>query len=535
MKKLFLPLALLICFSVNAQQKAPLRKVTVYPKGAVLEHRVSLTLKKGIQTVTLRGLATDTDAAGMMFEIDNYVSVLSHKYMRDYKPGSKPRPDATTDEKVAQLEKNKAKLSKEIASLQHQVQIENKSIEMILSKPQTSVEASTNVNALSGYVALYKDQAYKSHAKILQLNEKQETLNDSIAKINKKITELREGDKWKFEYDTLRTMGNLELQLYAPQEVTAQLDFSYYSPNAEWKASYDILAENIEKPLKVKYKANIRQATGIDWSNVKISVSTSQPNRSNNQPMLSAWYLDVYKDYQVSSEGIYNSVGSMNSIPSFGVSTERTEINILEQNGINISFDADMSYSIPCDNNIQIVMLKTLDVDCIYKYYTVPKLDKSVFLLAEINDFEQYYFLPGEAQVFFGGTNTGKTLLDPFTTFGSINLSLGRDENVVVKREKFKVDEKKNVLEGSRTDEYKYKIIIKNNKAKDVFIIIKDQYPLTTNDKIKISDQVHSDGGTLNPGNGVVTWVETIGKMQSKEVTISYKVTRPKNMVIPGL
>lgn len=535
MKKIILPFLLLMYFTSSAQQSAPLKKVTVYPRGAVLEHKVNVSLKKGTQTIILRGLAADIDAGSLMIEIDGYVNVLSQKFMRDLKPRSSMKTDAVTEEKILQLEKNKSKLTKELTSIQQQINIENKSVEMILSKPQTVGETAMNVNALTSYVTLYKDQAYKSHTKVVQLNGKQESINDSIVKINKKINMLREVKTELDEKDSLNAFGNLEIQLYAPQDVNSQLEFSYYSPHASWNASYDILGENIDKPLKIKYKANISQNTGIDWNNVKVSVSTSQPNRSNVQPMLSAWYLDVYKGYQMSTEGLYNSMGATNFIPSFGISSVRSEISMIENTGLNISFDSEMNYSIPSDNRQQIVLLKTLEVNCIYKYYTVPKLDKDVFLLAEIQDFEQYNFLPGEAQVFLEGKNTGKTLLDPFITTGSINLSLGRDQNVVVKRERFKFEEKTNLLEANKVDQFKYKIIVKNNKAKDITIIIKDQYPLSQNEKIVISENVHSEGGELNKGNGVVTWIKTIGKTQSEEVSISYKVTRPKNMVVPGL
>lgn len=533
MKKIILPCLFLFCITAIAQQKAPLKKVTVYPRGAVLEHSTKINLKKGTQTIVLSGLSTDIDVSSLLVGIDNYVNVLSQKYMREYNPIAK-KPDAITEKKILAYQKQILKLNKDRNVLKHQIDIENKSMEMILSNPKTVGQTAMNVNALSSYVVLYKDQAYKSQSKVISLNEKQEILNDSINKINEKINSLEEDKIAKAEKDSLKNTGYLELQLNAPQDVISQLDFSYYSIKASWNASYDIMGENIDQPLKVKYKANIFQNSGLDWKNIKISVSTSQPNRSNSQPMLSAWYLDVYKGYARSSEGLYNSVGAMNSIPSFGEKNVIDEISIANT-GLNISFDADANYTIPSDNNQYIVLLKTFDLPCIYKYYTVPKLDASVFLLAEIQNFEQYNFLPGEAQVFLEGKFTGKTLLDPFVTTDNINLSLGRDNNIVVKREKFLLDEKTKFFEGNKIDHYKYNILVKNNSNKEITIIIKDQYPLTTNEKIIITERENSKGGSINEANGVVTWIETIGKTGRKDVSLSYKVTRPKNMVIAGL
>ena len=534
MKKLILPLFLLFSITTFSQQKALLKKVTVFPRGVILEHSAKLSLKKGMQTIILRGLATNIDVSSIIVEVDGYVNVLSQKFLPVYKP-QETKPDAITENKIKAYEVKIKQLNKKIKTVQDQMAFEKKSMDLITANPKTVGETAMNVTALSDYVLLYKDQAYKSQDKIISLNDKQELYSDSIKIYLEKIDKLENDKLAKAEIDSLKNTGCLELQLNAPQDVSSLLNFSYFSNQASWNASYDVMSEGIEQNLKVKYKANIFQNTGLDWKNIKVSVSTSQPNRSNNQPMLSAWYLDVYKGYSKSSEGLYNSVGATNSIPSFGEINTIGEINMLEQTGLNISFDANMNYSIPTDNLQYIVPLKEFTVKCAYKYYTVPKLDASVFLLAEIQNFEQYNFLPGEAQVFFEGKFTGKTLLDPFSTGESINLSLGRDNNIVVKREKSKLSEKTKFFGDTKMDEYKYSIVVKNNRQKEIDIIIKDQFPLTTNEKIVITDKEHSSGGTINEANGVVTWIEKIGKIKSESVSISYKVTRPTSMVIPGL
>lgn len=534
MKKLILPFLLLISITTYSQQKAALKKVTVYPRGAVLEHNAKLNLKKGTQTVVLRGLATNIDVGSLLIEVDGYVNVLSHKYLPIYKP-TVQKPDAISEVKITHLQKKIARLNKQIKIVQEQIAFEKKSMDIVTANPKTVGETAMNVNALSSYVDLYKDQAYKSQSKIILLNEKQEYYSDSINIYNEKIDKLENDKLAKAEIDSLKNTGCLELQLNAQQDVLSQLKFSYFSNQASWNASYDIMGENIDQALKVRYKANIFQSSGLDWNNIKVSVSTSQPNRSNNQPMLSAWYLDVYKGFTKNNEGLYNSEGATNFIPSFGENNVPFEINMFEQSGINISFDAEMTYTIPSDNNQYIVTLKTLSVPCIYKYYTVPKLDKDVFLLAEIQDFEQYNFLPGEAQVFLEGKFTGKTLLDPFVTADNINLSLGRDNNVLVKRERSKKVEKTKFLDGNKIDQFKYTILVKNNRAKDINIIIKDQFPISNNEKIIITDKDHSSDGNINDTNGVVTWIEKIGSTKSETVSISYTISRPKNMVIPGL
>lgn len=531
----------LLCFTVPAfaQVKAPLKKVTVYPGGAVMEHSVQMNLKKGSQTLILRGLATSVDPSSIQVEIDGYVNLLSQKYLLDYKKQA-VKADAVVERKVSGMEKKIAAYNKEINSMQQKMAIERKSLELISVTPKTTLENSNQVTALSGYVALYREQAYKSNAKITEYTEREAVLRDSISILEERIQKINEDLEHKAENDSLKHTACIELQLNAPLDVFSKINITYFSNRANWNPSYDVLSEGLDKQLKVKYKANINQTTGIDWNNVKVSVSTSQPNRSNAQPMLSAWYLDVYKGYTRSSEGFYNSIATntvptiTNEIPSFGLDSP-IDIAVVDYGGLSISFDSDMQYSIPTDNKPYMVMLKTFNVDCEYKYYTVPKLDKDVFLLAEITNFEQFNFLPGEAQIFMDGKFTGKTLIDPFTTAEAINVSLGRDNNILVKRERDKATTKSKFLDNDKVDHYKYSITVKNNRQQDIQLIIKDQYPMTSNDKIKIIETDHSAGGTINDKNGVVTWIEKLNKGKSTTVSIEYKVSRPKDMVIAGL
>src|SRR5690606_14388127 len=82
-------------------------------------------------------------------------------------------------------------------------------------------------------------------------------------------------------------------------------------------------------------------------------------------------------------------------------------------NELDVSYDIDLLYDVPTNGKPQLATLKQEKMDAVYKYYSVPKLDKEVFLLAEISDWEQLNLLPGEANIIFEGTYIGKSFIDP--------------------------------------------------------------------------------------------------------------------------
>ena len=62
--------------------------------------------------------------------------------------------------------------------------------------------------------------------------------------------------------------------------------------NAGWFPSYDIRAKNINEPIELVYKANVRQDTKVDWNQVKLKLSSSEPNISGVAPELKTYYLN---------------------------------------------------------------------------------------------------------------------------------------------------------------------------------------------------------------------------------------------------
>ncbi|MEI9808906.1 MAG: hypothetical protein WDO16_14140 [Bacteroidota bacterium] len=86
-----------------------------------------------------------------------------------------------------------------------------------------------------------------------------------------------------------------------------------------------------------------------------------------------------------------------------------------------------------------------------YEYYSAPKLDGSAYLTAKIIDWQELNLLPGEANLFFEGTYLGNSLLDVLNAGDTLNLSLGKDKGVVVKRTLMKRYSSKKFLGSNKT------------------------------------------------------------------------------------
>ncbi len=198
---------------------------------------------------------------------------------------------------------------------------------------------------------------------------------------------------------------------------------------------------------------------------------------------------------------------------------------------LNIVFDIDLPYDVPTNGKAQTAVLKEYEVPAAYKFYAAPKLDKDVFLLAEIADWEKLNLLPGEANIIFEGTYIGKSFIDPSSTQDTLNLTMGRDKRVVVKREKLIDFSSVKFLGTNKKQIFTYEITVKNNKKDAIDILVKDQYPISQNKEVEV-ELLEKSAASDNEETGVLTWKLKLAPGEVKKLKISYSVKYPKDKVL---
>jgi hypothetical protein len=212
-------------------------------------------------------------------------------------------------------------------------------------------------------------------------------------------------------------------------------------------------------------------------------------------------------------------VTSQNSIP---VQMEKIE------NQTNVEFDIKIPYTIPSDGKNYTIDIDNYSIPTKYQYYSTPKVEKSAFLLAEIVNWEQYNLLEGEANIFFEGTYTGKTLIDTRYLSDTLSISLGKDKSVAIDRQIQKQFTTKRFL-GSKKEEIKtWTLTVKNNKQQSINFIVYDQIPVSTLEEIEVEAQNLSDG-QLEHETGKVKWMFMLNASDKKIFELRYSVKYPKS------
>lgn len=198
---------------------------------------------------------------------------------------------------------------------------------------------------------------------------------------------------------------------------------------------------------------------------------------------------------------------------------------------LRMEYQIQSKMSIPTDGMDHRVQIANFDLDASYEYHTAPKIDPAVFLAAQVTGWEKLNLLSGESNIYFDGTYIGKSYIDVNSTKDTLSFSFGKDSKVIVERTKVK-DKSSNKVLGSRQKyEVTWEIRMRNNGGAAIPIIVKDQFPISTNNEIKVKN---GEIGTaqLTEKTGILVWKLNLPLGGSQNLQFGYTVDYQKGYTL---
>ncbi|NDC39631.1 MAG: DUF4139 domain-containing protein [Proteobacteria bacterium] len=87
------------------------------------------------------------------------------------------------------------------------------------------------------------------------------------------------------------------LTVQAEAAGNGSIAFDYFVPGAYWEPVYEVRALSGENKITLLQNATVYQNTGIDWKEVKLTLSTGNPGIGQTKPVLSPFFLDFIQLY----------------------------------------------------------------------------------------------------------------------------------------------------------------------------------------------------------------------------------------------
>lgn len=554
---LFLAALCLLAFNASAADSEKIlrskpEKVTVYLQGAQVFRNSTVSIPQGESTIIFDGLEKNIDPQSIQASgLGNYV-ITETQYLLHYPELQKLKVNGNVKfaKTLRMLDDSLILLSYDAESIKNQREVLNTEKGVLLNYGlYKGVSKKDSIAFLKDGLSFLREKLNNINSELLRLKKEEAKLTNRICSIESRKAQI-EGEQVNKDLTSQQVTKpdyRIIVTIVSDAATTATIGINYFLPDAGWAPTYDLRTESMEKPIQLTYKATVFQNTGNDWKDVKLTLSTANPNQNFNVPVLNPYFVDVYKNHVNKKAGRSERSGSFNttttlSAPTFNdnsqsnqqkdvaiTSEEAYDYVVMDENLIQAEFEIRLAYSIPSDNKNHFVSILNKELKTNYVHKTIPKLDMKAYLTARITNYEELNLLPGKANVYFGGTFVGKTFLQTGSTEDTLELSLGQDKNVTVMRNKIKDKSKEKVMENDKIYEVAYEIIVKNGNSKSIDIEVLDQVPLAKSQQVTIQ-KMELNGARQNDVTGEIKWRNTIKARENKKNHFSFMVKAPKNM-----
>jgi len=596
--------------------KTEVKAATVFIEGAQLSREKSVELMPGVTLLTFVNLSPFIDAKSVQVKAIGDVTVLSVNHQQNFIDKlDKPKEIIAIESKLKDLNKQ-LRLEEVYMSIINE--------ELSLLKENCAISGKYNQVSMANLKEASDFYSTKLTALKLKKIERENTQSELMKKRSGLENQLKTISSKK-----IYANGEIVVKVEAKSKTISKFELSYFVGNAGWFPSYDIRAKNINEPLELIYKANLRQDTKVAWNNVKLKFSSSNPKISGVAPELKPYFLDynshppvynrsinlvsgqvVSADDGLALPGVsvfvvgstigavtdingrysitlpansnqltYSFVGMKSQtlavsssvmnvtletenvgmdevvVTGYGVSKRNLRalqgrvagVNIKKKERVksrsnsslsipfqtrekqmNVEFEIQTPYSVKSDNKNYSVDMAVYELPASYQYFCIPKINQDAFLIANINEWGKYKLLEGEANIFFEGTFVGKTLLDIQNASDTLQISMGSDKNVSIKREKLKDFTTRQFIGSKKEEARAWRTTIKNNKSQTIQMIVLDQVPVSQLEEIEVEIQKIS-GAKQDKEQGEIKWEFSLEPTKKKELELRYSVKYPKS------
>jgi len=374
-----------------------------------------------------------------------------------------------------------------------------------------------------------------------------------------------------------KSIKNVTVRMDATVAGQLEVSLKYAVPGATWLPSYDARVHADDRTVELAYYGLVRNATGEDWNDVVLTLSTARPSLGGGAPELPPWVVDVVQPAEQptvlspfsleAKSTIAGSRARMNSRDSASAGNSANQQFLADSGAMNAgapatldtfevaaavqanatsaTFKIPSAVSVSANNSMQKVPIASTRLAANFQYEATPKMMEAAFLSAAAANTTDYPFLAGAMNTFLDDTFIAASRLKTVMPGEKFELHLGADEGIAVKRKLVnRFAENTGLTNNGRRVTYEYLVTITNNKKTAERVAFKERLPVSRQENIavKLLAPEEDDVGTrespkevTREEDGRLVWHLDLKPAEKREITLKFSVSYPGDVSVAGL
>jgi uncharacterized protein (TIGR02231 family) len=501
--------------------------VQVSLDGALITQTATFVLKSGNNRVVVDGLAADADLSSLRFAFTQKgISMAGYQLIPRY-----PRQEDQTPlmrqlgDSIQQIKRRS-----EEEHLENNVLLQER--EMILANKSLGGEGNFSVAELEKLADFYRARLSSIDNRVLQISRRLQKSLERMQGLQRQL------DSLSLEFP--EQVQQLILELKATESGSTGLKVTYLSKSAHWQPEYELISQGAASSIELKVRARVVQHTGIDWPDVRWTLSTARARGRTEKPVALPWVLrflqpmtrklHMYATPSSRSDqpAMSGEALSVDSYFEAAESAERTEQTL------NVLFQGKEPLRLPSGAE-RLLDLEQRELTAQYRHALVPRQDPRAYLIARVVGLTGLSYLPGRTLLYLEQDLVGETTLYfQQNSSDTLDVSLGVDPRVTVQftAEPPKISE--NGITNRIERAYKYKLSIQNKHNRPIQVQVDESIPHSAHEDIQVVD-VRLDGARPEGEQGLVRWLFDLGSNGEKSIQYSYSLRYPRNKLVGPL
>ena len=505
-------------------------QVTVYLQGAQLVHTAETQVSQGKQTVVFTGLSADMQPESVVLECGNknvvFQSVsIRNNYLKEQMPNAK----------IAELQEKSILVEEKLATLRAEKGVYAKERDMLFRNEAIGGTANNvPIAEIEKAADFFRKRNNEINVFLLKADAEERKLIKESAGYTAQLLEMNAKEN--------PPTSEVTVVLDAKTRGEAIFTLKYLVRNAGWAPKYDVRAENAVDPVKLDYHANVFNKSGLDWTEVLMILSTSEPLQGAEKPTLETW------DIAESTTRIAGVQKNLESVMIMDSKSNRSDYLKKEDRGgedevafqqvavqeLSAEFEIELPYTILADGKPYVVDVTSFTLPATFMHYAVPKQDADAFLTAKVVGWNALNLVSGKASVYFAGTYLGQSFINTASVDDTLSLSMGRDKRVALSRKQKSELSKRQLLGNNEKETFYFETTVRNNRDKEINVLLEDQLPISSDGEIEVA-MLEISGAELEKNTGKLSWNIKLAPGESKTVTLGYSIKTPKSKKVSNV
>ena len=316
---------------------------------------------------------------------------------------------------------------------------------------------------------------------------------------------------------------------------------------------YNLRFSSESDRLLFEYDAMVSQATGENWDNIDLKLSTARTSTSGTLPELDPWRINFLRPPAPASlrsnmpkrklarpkDELLGMAAPMAEPEEELVAAAIREASV-EQAGASVLFRVSGATGIAGNNNETRVGISRMEFPAEYFYRSVPKLSQFAYRTARFTNSSDFPILPGRANIYHDGSMISNSAFKLIMPEQKSDVSLGVDEGLKVEYRFLKKFRKNEGLINKRTSmQFMYCINIENNTNSEVDLEVFDQFPISQDKEIEVKlilpETGRNDEQVSLDDESKITWNLSLASGEKLELPLTYLVEYPVDRLLTGL